>query len=569
MENNELLTKMMIPTKYQNFIDGNHFKIAEKNNELYFTNLSPEIKYQLYCSEFIGYEYQSINEISYTNLMYNTDHPNRCNEYANGFLNSNEYDGTDVDDVEDFICYLANKYDEYKFSKYTSLEEIDQNINILAFCHIYNKINAQKEIAYTIDGVTYTGILKEMFVNKTFLGLKLYISLQMLVNRSRQSYIMTRRIEIPFMSTIKSLEDIENLTILTDEEKVKYRSRGEKYYSHTIKPSYCIGKGYGWCYGGWLGDTRIYINSRLIIDYDIFRISNPDIDDDWYGGIENSVEISNVPKDMYWMFIPEIYGFTFDNKKWAKFCIEDIEEIEFAENSFNELIAPEKYKNVLLSTLNIDKLPSFDNISGKGNGRIFLLYGSAGTGKTLTAESVAEYLHRPLYFVSVGELGTTPEALEKSLENVMRIVTSWNAILLFDEVDVFVSKRDSMNIERNAMTAIFLRLLERFDGVMFMTTNLVNNLDEAFISRCTAMIKYANLTLASKAAIWKNLLSKVTDMKIDPKVYDNLDKLSDRSGNGRIIKNSLRLAYALAYNRNEKIILYDDILDILTMNTLN
>ena len=54
-----------------------------------------------------------------------------------------------------------------------------------------------------------------------------------------------------------------------------------------------------------------------------------------------------------------------------------------------------------------------DVIDGKGEGSIFLLHGPPGVGKTLTAEAIAELLHKPLYTVSMG-LGTNPESLEST-----------------------------------------------------------------------------------------------------------------------------------------------------------
>lgn len=70
---------------------------------------------------------------------------------------------------------------------------------------------------------------------------------------------------------------------------------------------------------------------------------------------------------------------------------------------------------------------SNDIIEGKGNGLIILLHGGPGTGKTLTAESVAELAEKPLYRVTCGDIGTDPEAVEKYLESVLYIGTEWKA----------------------------------------------------------------------------------------------------------------------------------------------
>jgi AAA+ superfamily predicted ATPase len=55
-----------------------------------------------------------------------------------------------------------------------------------------------------------------------------------------------------------------------------------------------------------------------------------------------------------------------------------------------------------------------DIIQGKGNGLIILLHGGPGTGKTFTAESVAELAEKPLYPVTCGDIGTEPEQVDQT-----------------------------------------------------------------------------------------------------------------------------------------------------------
>ena len=69
-----------------------------------------------------------------------------------------------------------------------------------------------------------------------------------------------------------------------------------------------------------------------------------------------------------------------------------------------------------------------DVIQGKGKGLNVVLHGPPGVGKTLTGESIAEYLKCPLYAVSAGELGTNSGSLERDLNRIMDITHSWGAI---------------------------------------------------------------------------------------------------------------------------------------------
>lgn len=102
-----------------------------------------------------------------------------------------------------------------------------------------------------------------------------------------------------------------------------------------------------------------------------------------------------------------------------------------------------------------------------------VLHGPPGTGKTLTAEGISELLKCPLYMASAGELGTDSRFLEHELQKILDICHTWGAILLLDEADVFLEKRNMQDIHRNALVSIFLRQLEYFQGILFLTTNRV------------------------------------------------------------------------------------------------
>ena len=177
------------------------------------------------------------------------------------------------------------------------------------------------------------------------------------------------------------------------------------------------------------------------------------------------------------------------------------------------------------------------------------------TGKTLTAEGIAELLRRPLYMVSMGELGTNPRDLEHGLTQILELAHGWNAVLLLDEADVFLEKRTSQDIHRNALVSIFLRLLEYFQGILFLTTNRVETFDDAFQSRIHVALRYSELTVKARRRIWKMFLDRVRDVhggETDNFKEAEIDKLAARHVlNGRQIKNVVRTAQALAANENK------------------
>jgi len=185
-----------------------------------------------------------------------------------------------------------------------------------------------------------------------------------------------------------------------------------------------------------------------------------------------------------------------------------------------------------------------DPIVSKGEGCTILCYGPPGTGKTLTAESIAEKLHAPLWSLSVSELGTTADNLESHLVKVLDVATTWSAVLLLDEADVYLEKRSSFDLTRTAMTGIFLRNLEYYRGVLFLTTNRIVTFDEAFRSRIN-MILYYEINRDDRRKIWSTILSRINMENI---ADDQLDRFSEHELNGRDIRNVVHRATILSKN---------------------
>jgi SpoVK/Ycf46/Vps4 family AAA+-type ATPase len=160
----------------------------------------------------------------------------------------------------------------------------------------------------------------------------------------------------------------------------------------------------------------------------------------------------------------------------------------------------------------------------------------------LTAEAIAEMLHKPLYVVSMGELGTTPESLEARLQDIFDLCVPWQALVLIDEAETLLERRSKNDIVRNAMVCVMLRLLEYYSGILFLTTNRVEFIDPAFQSRVTCALWYDPLTVEARAQIWTTMLRQ---LEIDITTID-VDELAHADINGRQIKNTLQLAAALA-----------------------
>ena len=168
----------------------------------------------------------------------------------------------------------------------------------------------------------------------------------------------------------------------------------------------------------------------------------------------------------------------------------------------DKIVLPEDQRNLLdILTTNLSDFTG-DVIEGKSTGNVVLAKGEPGVGKTLTAEVYSELIERPLYSIHSGNLGIDAETVRKNLETVFQRAKRWNAVLLLDEADVFVLERGD-NISQNAIVAEFLRTLEYFDGLMFMTTNRANNIDDAILSRAAAIIDYKIPDIDGIREVWK------------------------------------------------------------------
>lgn len=271
---------------------------------------------------------------------------------------------------------------------------------------------------------------------------------------------------------------------------------------------------------------------------------------------------------------PVVLGFAFSEKRWLEFSLSGIDEIQWNSEAFSSLVLPARIKQNLKGLVSSHRFNAArtidDVIQGKGKGLNVVLHGPPGVGKTLTGESIAEYLKCPLYAVSAGELGTNSRTLETDLNRIMDITHSWGAILLLDEADVFLEARQPHDIMRNSLVSVFLRLTEYYQGILFLTTNRVETFDEAFQSRIHMGIRYENLSSKARREIWKWHIGKVESMcdaeekkekeKVEagdeavsksgelvrPFSEANFDELSKRVMNGRQIKNTVKTSQSIA-----------------------
>ncbi|KAM0228596.1 hypothetical protein ACHAP5_011897 [Fusarium lateritium] len=207
-----------------------------------------------------------------------------------------------------------------------------------------------------------------------------------------------------------------------------------------------------------------------------------------------------------------------------------------------------------------------DLVRGKGSGLFILLHGVPGVGKTATAEAVAQANNKPLFTITCGDLGLTPEAVDSKLNEVFRLAHLWDCVLLLDEADVFLARRDTHNLQRNALVS----------GI----------LDEAFKSRIHISLYYEPLSRHQTVEIFRVNIRRLRGIEDEkqrqlegteleqPRLrimaksiidyaqsyYDEHEDTPHLRWNGRQIRNAFQIASSLAhYNMNKASLSTDDL----------
>ncbi|MGO8712715.1 MAG: ATP-binding protein [Rhizomicrobium sp.] len=211
-----------------------------------------------------------------------------------------------------------------------------------------------------------------------------------------------------------------------------------------------------------------------------------------------------------------------------------------------KLILPEEQTDLIdILTAEMDVLMD-DIVAGKSGGTTVLCAGPPGVGKTLTAEVYSEIIKRPLYRVHSGQLGLSVAAMEVALKDALMRAQRWGAVMLIDEADVYIKRRDD-DITMNAVVGVFLRVLEYFNGLLFLTTNRIDDIDEAIVSRCIALIKFYPPDSIARRKIWA-VMSGQFALDIDTALIDELVEAFP-AASGRDIKGLAKLAAKYCHHK--------------------
>lgn len=166
-----------------------------------------------------------------------------------------------------------------------------------------------------------------------------------------------------------------------------------------------------------------------------------------------------------------------------------------------------RYQHQVYSQWGFEKKVSY------GRGVSILFAGAPGTGKTLCAQIMAKELNMEMFKINISQIvskyiGET----EKNLQAVFREARHSHCILFFDECDALFGKRsevkDAHDRNANVETAYLLQQIEEYDGVCVLATNLLQNIDEAFLRRITFVVHFPFPDAEMRQRIYRGLVAE-------------------------------------------------------------
>lgn len=389
-----------------------------------------------------------------------------------------DLDLPDIKPYADHLEYLQDQF--FRIELYQKMSLIRQNVHehSLGIDRIQTKLKLlETRIDERIVQTSENLVLDKFFKQKKMSNLEQVIFIALL----REEYSATE-------TSLREMNALIDLISLDDYERIKNRSLLEE------------------------GSNLL---NNEIIDYE--EMLNP------FGGISRSFYI--IDEVLQSIIHPQKTKKVTRLKLNALIEEQDIFELVDSETSLDDVVLHTKTEETLLNLMQqvdkkvVSRLIEW-GIKDKKSGidaRI-IFYGAAGTGKTMTAYSLAKSLKRQVLVFDCSKIlsmyvGESEKNVRKIFDTFYELSekTKTEPILLLNEADQFLGSRSSGNITgsdqmHNQMQNIFLEQIENFRGMLIATTNLLENIDKAFSRRFNYKIEFKKPDKEQRKRLWKLML---------------------------------------------------------------
>jgi len=238
------------------------------------------------------------------------------------------------------------------------------------------------------------------------------------------------------------------------------------------------------------------------------------------------------------------------------------------EVSFENLILPPDIKSQIDDALwqyqNSNKIYQDYGVMGKipyGRATTMLFYGPPGTGKTATSEAIAKQLGKKIGLASYDKIYSMwVGQSEKRIVEMFKEAKQESCILVFDEADSLfggrVGERHATDRMFNVMTNILMQEIERFEGLVILTTNREVAIDKAFERRLLFKLKFELSSQDQRSKIWQCLLKDCPNLGSDV----SFEELGRYHFTGGKIKNVVLKTIMRCAKENKLVTMHDLIL---------
>ncbi len=389
----------------------------------------------------------------------------------------------DLPEIKPYVDHLEYLQDQFfRIELYQKMSAIRQNVHehSLGIDRIMNKLQLlEKRIAQRVEQTEEKLVLDKFFIQKKMTNLEQVIFIALL----REEYSATD-------ASLREMNTLIDLISIDEYDRIKNRS---------------------------LLEDGSHLLSENIIDYE--EMLNP------FGGISRAFYI--VDDVLQSIIHPNKNKAVKRLKLNALIEEQDIFELVDPETSLDDVVLSKETKETLNNLMRqvdkevVGRLVEW-GIKDKKRGidaRI-IFYGAAGTGKTMTAYSLAKSLKRQVLAFDCSKIlsmyvGESEKNVRKIFDTFYELCekTRTEPILLLNEADQFLGSRSSGNITgsdqmHNQMQNIFLEQIENFRGMLIATTNLLENIDKAFSRRFNYKIEFKRPNEAQREKLWELMLPK-------------------------------------------------------------
>lgn len=429
-------------------------------------------------------------------------------------------------DAIEYVEYIKNLIDEgwvvissfsYKSDDLTTLEILNSSVSLsIAFLKLIEKGNLDLVIP---ENKPYNDHLE--YLQDQFLRIELYEKLSNIRTKQTSKRIKSKiklieniikerikktKIELPVQNFIEENEFNEKeellfLALLKEEYTSSNENAREQHYLLNLISNDEIEK---------IKNRNLLDDNSKLINEGIFEY------DELFNGIGGYSKIFFINEDILKELIHP------KRKHQLEHIVkETIFDYIEPNKSLEDVVLPSKTKELIKRVLKqVDKrvlkllkewgIKSNEDINSK-----ILFYGHPGTGKTLTAIAIANELNRPI--LSLDSSKVLSMYVGESEKNVRKIFDDYyyicdklktKPVLLLNEADQFLSTRTTSTFSsadkmHNQMQNIFLEQIEKFDGILIATTNLLETFDKAFSRRFDYKIFFDKPSIKERKKLWQ------------------------------------------------------------------